>query len=282
MHRMPWQKQAVCSICVLALLYGAVAQAMIPFTTETDWTGTTAIPHPFRSETVTKTYVYDANGNHVATNATVGGERKRYDILGRLVWYEGPEGIEEYTYFGAGPQRRTITRTPANGGDPETVHLLYDGHDVVAAYGSDGLASLFVTPYLDENLSMTLLSGPEAGIYYYTHDGLGSVTGLTDAMGGVRNEYQYTAFGVPYESRVAVPQPYGYTGREYNPLSKDWHYRYRNYNATDGRFNRPDPLGYLSDINLYNYVSNKPYKYVDPFGLKLTICGSRDYRLTAR
>ena len=153
-------------------------------------------------------------------------------------------------------------------------------HDVVAEYtGNDHeLSRLYVAPGLDEMLSMTQVGGPRAGTYYYTHDGLGSVRTVADAMGDVYNTYDYTAFGAPYQQHIALHQPYGYTGRETNPLSRDMHYRYRNYHPELGRFNARDPLLYTSDANLYSYVSNMPYNWVDPFGLKLEICGPRDYK----
>lgn len=261
----PLKAKILSSVCIAALLYGTVAQA-IPDTGMPG--GAAPLLHTDR---ISKRYSYDANGNHVGTESAAGSERKEYDILGRLIRYEGPNGTEKYTYIGAGPKRRTVKRTPGGGGAPELTTFLYDGDNVAAEYmGANPILSrTYVTPGLDENLSLAVHGGPDAGTYYYSQDGLGSVRTLTDAAGFVQNNYDYTAFGEPYNAFAAIDQRYGFTGREYSSLSGELCVRHRNYSLLAGRFDRRDPAGYDYNKfgNLYMYANNRPGHFIDPYGL---------------
>jgi uncharacterized protein RhaS with RHS repeats len=45
-----------------------------------------------------------------------------------------------------------------------------------------------------------------------------------------------------------------------------YYYRARYYDPTLGRFLQEDPIGFISEMNLYTYVLNNPVNYVDPYG----------------
>lgn len=147
---------------------------------------------------------------------------------------------------------------------------LYDGDNVVLDRLWSGSAwsdkRQYVTPFLDQNLSMTEVGTGDD--YYYSQDGLGSVRTLTDGAGGVRNRYAYSAFGEGYapNTNVTVQQRYGYTGREKNALSGLNVMRYRVQNPSIGRFTSRDPA-MSPESNLYGYVRSSPARYIDPFGL---------------
>jgi len=130
---------------------------------------------------------------------------------------------------------------------------LYDNDNVVADLQSGAISKLYVTPFLDQNLSMTNVGSGNS--YYYTQDGLGSVRTLTDSPAtgpaNVVNAYDYDAFGSPYApgTTEAVSQRYGYTGREKSSVSGLQYSRYRTYDYNLGRFNRRDPAGHGKRIN---------------------------------
>ncbi len=125
--------------------------------------------------------------------------------------------------------------------------LLYDGDNVIADLTDGNMTKFYVTPFLDQNVSMTVVGGPDAGIYYYSQDGLGSVRTLTNSSGNLANHYDYDAFGVPLPTTTSesVEQRYTYTGREASGVAGGpMYYRYRTYEAELGRFGRRDPAGY--------------------------------------
>jgi len=212
------------------------------------------------SDVSVKTYSYDKNGNVTDIVETVGtvevsNEHMEYDELNRMLSHTGPSGTESFTYRGA-----EWHRASANG-----KQFLYDGDNVLADIGTGGVEALYVTPFLDQNLSMTT----SVGTYYYSQDGLGSVRTLTDSAGALVNSYDFLAFGGAYSptTTVSLPQRYTYTGREKNPASALMYYRYRQYDPRIGRFGARDPLGYLGGVGLYSYVSARPAGRRDAFGL---------------
>jgi len=178
----------------------------------------------------------------------------------------GPNGTESFTYRGAEWHRYS-----ANGKT-----FLYDGDNVLADIAG-GTDALYVTPFLDQNLSMTTA----AGTYYYSQDGLGSVRTLTDSTGAAVNSYDFLAFGGAHQpgTSVTVEQRYTYTGREKNPESALMYYRYRQYDPRVGRFGARDPFAstYLAMVafekrrtlpeHVYVYVSGSPVRLHDIFGL---------------
>lgn len=94
---------------------------------------------------------------------------REYDVLGRLVRYSGPCGVEKYAYLGAGWKRMSVTVTPSGSVESETPRFLYDSDNVLADIdGDSAIHTLYTTPFLDENVSLTRLSGPETGVYHYT------------------------------------------------------------------------------------------------------------------
>jgi len=116
--------------------------------------------------------------------------------------------------------------------DTTVEYYIYDGPNVLASCDSDkNLTARFVTPGLDDNLSVTR----GANTYYYMADGLGSIRNILesdedtaniydyyafgDALGtqtqGVTNCYRYTASTPPLDSLMATsPEPSGSSGSE--------------------------------------------------------------------
>jgi RHS repeat-associated protein len=182
-----------------------------------------------------------------------------YDKLNRMLRHEGPSGVEVFSYRGAEWHR--FSQATAAGGK----QFLYDGDNVVADLSS-GVDAFYVTPFLDQNLSITT----GGSTYYYSQDGLGSVRTLTDSTGAVKNSYDYLPFGGAYQpgTSVTVEQSYTYTGREKNPESALMYYRYRQYDPRVGRFGGRDRGIYVYDGNLYVYVGSRVARFVDPLGLK--------------
>jgi RHS repeat-associated protein len=101
--------------------------------------------------------------------------------------------------------------------------------------------------------------------YYYHADGLGSITGLSDATGTMVQTYSYDAFGNVTPSGN-VSQPFMFTGREYDAETSMYFYRARYYDPVVGRFVTRDPIGLRGGFNLFTYVENNPTNRVDPTG----------------
>jgi RHS repeat-associated protein len=99
-------------------------------------------------------------------------------------------------------------------------------------------------------------------VYYYHFDGLGSVVALTDANGTTVQSYEYSVYGHVAASDPNHPNPFMFTGREFDIETGLYYYRARYYNPYVGRFLQTDPVGYG-----YAYCGNNPVRCVDPSGL---------------
>ena len=145
-----------------------------------------------------------------------------YDWLNRQTRWSDGTRTESTVFAGADWKRASTTVTMganAAAAPPAVTKYLYDGDNVLADYdATNALTAFYVTPGLDQNLSITDASGQTA---YYTHDGLGSVRLLTSANGAILNRYDYTAFGEPFapNTSATIPNRYTYTAREQSPLS---------------------------------------------------------------
>jgi len=85
----------------------------------------------------------------------------------------------------------------------------------------------------------------------------------------VVTRYNYSPFGRTLALGRDVPQPFRFTGREWDAETRLYYYRARYYSPDMRRFISEDPLRFAAgDVNFYAYVDNNPVNFVDPSGLK--------------
>jgi len=202
---------------------------------------------------IDRTYTVAGFGGAVGV-ATVTME---YVQLNRMTKYTGPEGTEEFAYRGAEWHRCGADSTG----------FMYDGDNVVADVAGGDVDRTYVTPFLDQNLSMTT----SAGAFYYSQDGLGSVRTVTDASATTVNRYYYLPFGEKLTPGTAVvaEERYTHSGREESPLGPLLYYRHRYFDPRPGVFMERDPIFRLDPRaqSLQSFVRQSPHNFRDPFGL---------------
>ncbi len=193
-----------------------------------------------------------------------------FDHGDRMKSFDGPEDENDATYTFYPHSWARHSKTVGEGDDAVVTKFLYDGDNVVAEYDEEAVnKATFVTPFLDQNLAVTIPAGqPDAGTYYYHADGLGSIRNITDATGVVLNTHDYEAFGQAYTSGTSqtVPNDYTFTARRRDAESGLMYYRNRQYAAKLGRFLSRDPLFGGSPWS-YQYVTQRPATMTDPLGL---------------
>ena len=181
-------------------------------------------------------FTYDNNGNMISRTDQTGTTTYQYDAENRLVGINKPDGtVVAYRYdpFGKRIEKNvngTITR------------YLYDGEDIL--YEVDGSNTILARYAHGSGIDEPLIMSRSGASYYYHSDGLGSITHITDSSGTIVTSYVYDSFGKIVAQTGNIPNPYTYTGREYDEESGLYYYRARYYSPELGRFISENQLGY--------------------------------------
>lgn len=94
-------------------------------------------------------------------------------------------------------------------------------------------------------------------------------------LDGDRDFFDYTGYQADYLAGPAVGRGvlsnyghrFGYAGYWYVPERGVYHVRNRWYDPENGTWLTRDPLHYIDDASLYQYVGSSPLRFVDPLGL---------------
>lgn len=211
---------------------------------------------------------YDDNGN-LENDGTY---TYRYDDANRLIEvYSGNTKLASYQYDALGRRIQKIT-------PQATTQYFYDGQRVVEEHTGASVTNYLYGNWIDDVLAMER----DGQLYYYHHNALGSVAGISDQTGKLVEQYEYDPYGnvtildgqfQPRASSV-IGNPYLFTGRRLEAETGLYYYRARHYDPETGRFLQRDPLGYVDGNNLYAYAVNNPVNFFDPLGTEICACYS--------
>jgi RHS repeat-associated protein len=211
------------------------------------------------------TYTYDNNGNTKTKTTAAGTTTYTWDYENRLtqVVLPGTGGTVTYKYD---PFGRRVQKAFTQGGATTTTNYLYDGDNLIEEVDQNGIVLARYTGS-SERVDEPLAEVRSGATSYYDQDGLGSVTSLSDPVGGIAESYTFDSFGKLTASSGSVANSFRYTARDFDPESGLYYYRARYYDPSIGRFLGEDPIGLGSGINRYTYVRNNPITLYDPWGL---------------
>jgi RHS repeat-associated protein len=159
--------------------------------------------------------------------------------------------------------------------------LLYDGMLVIQARDGNNVPTVSYTRGRDLGggrqsaggigglLALTQPSAFSPQHFYYHSGGNGNVTSLLDSHQTVAARYQYDPFGNLLASSgiMADINLYRFSSKEAHANSGLYYYGFRFYEPGLQRWINADPIGELTDRNLYRLANNAPVFGVDPFGL---------------
>jgi len=147
--------------------------------------------------------------------------------------------------------------------------FLYDDTSLLAEYDTDGNE---VAKYDYGGDRLIRLTRSDEGTRYFSFDGLGSVTGLTDTTGAVTAAYHLDAWGnYRFTSELAPSKNrFGFTGHYWDNEAGLYYAKARYYDPFTARFTQADSfLGNIDDppsLHRYFYGNANPTRFVDPTG----------------
>jgi RHS repeat-associated protein len=214
---------------------------------------TTIEVHPDGGDALaTNQYVFDAEQRLATMGSQQSGKSFEYDDRGRRI------AVQDFT----GAIRRFV----------------WNDDDICAEL--DRSWGVVVKRFFPQG--MQIVTGPDAGNYYYTRDHQGSIREVLDSAGNVRASYGYTPFGRAYllgpASNVIQPD-FGFAGMFQLPGYGVYFTKHRVYDPDLGRWISRDPLHHAEltqGANLYTYVGNDPINRTDPLGLACCEKEARD------
>lgn len=214
-----------------------------------------------------ETFRYSPRGELISRGGGQGDAEYSYDSQGQLSKVaRGGESVE-YTYW---PTGERLSRSDRAG----RKYFLYDGLDLLHELDADftPVVTYVHLPAADRPIAM--IRGGD--VFFFHADRNGSILALTDSRGQTVSSYEYDAFGNFRARKEGPPNPFGFTGREYDAATGLYYYRARYYDPSTGRFLSRDPVADLADplsLNPYIYARNSPVRYVDPLGLSPELTG---------
>jgi len=147
--------------------------------------------------------------------------------------------------------------------------FLYDDTSLLAEYDTNGNE---VAKYDYGGDRLIRLTRSDEGTRYFSFDGLGSVTGLTDTTGAVTAAYHLDAWGnYRFTSDLAPSKNrFGFTGHYWDNEAGLYYAKARFYDPFTARFTQADSfLGNIDDppsLHRYFYAHGNPTMFVDPSG----------------
>ena len=212
-------------------------------------------------------FTYDKNGNRLTQSGSSGKTTYTYDANNRLLSIAAPTGTSSFSYDGDGNRIAQTTPTGTYNYVNDTAVAL---PVVLNEQGPDGAVDYAYGLGLGP-----MESSSSAFNYFYSFDGLGSVSNLTDSTGTVQETYSYDAWGnaLTASGKVGTQNKFRFTGQALDPASGLYFLRARYYDQTSGRLLSKDPLQGSPwrpfSQNRFVYALNNPLRRIDPSGLQV-------------
>lgn len=230
------------------------------------------------------TYSYDKAGNRVRKNQETYDPNKLHEIVSHMTY--DPNGNPrldhdiQYTYnaldrvititnsdFHMDLSYDTRGRLMTKSVNGRKVLLLYDDAKEIGMADLSGniLQLRVLNPTFPSERGAAVLLELNNISYYPLHDLFGNVKALFDLKGNQVESYDYSVFGEGLKSSL---NPWKFASKRLCAESGLILFGHRFYDPKYGRWLTPDPAGFIDDnTNLYMFVENNPYKYLDHYGL---------------
>lgn len=210
-------------------------------------------------------YQFDLNGNLIQK----GNSNYRYDPLNRLIEAEIDNTKVCLTYDPLGRRiaKTVYIRTNGNWKINQQESYLYDGENDIGTIDANGqIKQLRILGISQRNIPSSIAIELEGRTYSPIQDVQGNIRGLVSLTGAIVAKSDFSAFGEPLHEPKGPFNPWQYASKRFDPDLNLIDFGKRFYDPSLGRWLTTDPAGFVDGMNLYAFLKNNPYLYVDPDG----------------
>ncbi len=206
------------------------------------------------SGSTTATFTYDGNGNTITEDA----RSYTYDESNRLTSVvDGVTVLADFSYSASGQR---VSKT-VNG---ESVIFHYNQYGQIISE-TDSFGTTIAEYIYMKGQPLAKVSGSD--VFYIHTDHLAKPVAMTDSNGAIAWEIVSRPFGDEASTSGSADLNLRFRGQYYD-VETGLNYNYfRDYDPRLGRYVQVDPIGLSAGLNPFRFVSNNPYKFIDPFGL---------------
>ena len=202
-------------------------------------------------------YTYDARGNLVSRQTSVGEALFSWDGNGRLQRAQTEQG-QSVTYGYDALGRRVFKDV-----DGQRTRYQWDGDTLLADVTDEAGAREFI--FRPETFRP--LASVNGKVCYYANDAIGLPHELVDEQGDVVWAADYDALGATARIQGQRDEnPLRFEGQYFDHETGLCYNRHRYYDPNSGAFISQDPIGLVGGLNIYEYAPN-PWSWSDPYGL---------------
>lgn len=204
---------------------------------------------------------YDLNGNLLSKKTPTETVYFTYDLLDRLIQVSTTHNRIEMAYD---PLGRRLSKTVYKNSSQTTEHYLYDGDNDICAFTPEGKPLQLRTLGLRQNRLATVAIELKEQAFASIQDVQGNTRCLIcPSTGEKMAEYHFNAFGRPKWIQENTFNPWRYATKRLDPEINLINFGKRYYDIELSRWTTTDPAGFIDSMNLYAYVKNNPYRYID-------------------
>lgn len=225
--------------------------------------------------TSTAQCAYDRNGNLASKVVASGSTTYHYDPLNRLIEAQTNDTKIQFQYDPLG--RRVEKVIDQLVGDRwefvQRERYIYDGDQDIGTVDEKGqIKQLRVNGIWQNHLPQPIAIELEGKAFAPITDHQGNIRRLIDlSTGHIVCESNFTSYGEVISQTEEFFNPWQYSGKRFDPDLNLVDFGQRYYVPELGRWLTTDPAGFVDGMNLYAYLRNNPFRYVDPDGRAVII-----------
>ncbi len=217
---------------------------------------------------------YDLNGNLIEKCKQNEILQFAYDPLNRLVKVVTPEYKIDFVYDPLGRRlSKTVEQQNSDNQWIQTLqeNYLYDGMEEIGTVGAQGNQKQFrlLGNSIAPGMAATVAVELEGKSFATCCDPQGNIRSLVDiSTQETAADYQFTGFGEMLKAQgpYAANNPWSYHNKRMDSETGLIYFGHRYYDSELARWLSTDPEGFVDSMNLYQFLMNDPYCYVDPDG----------------